>query len=438
MIKKFADTPTKRFLKLSSMSARVAGKYTGNRLKNLFADEAHRESSQSRLYNDIGEQVVQTLGEMKGAAMKVGQVASQMQHVLPPEFARQIARLQQHSPPMPYEIIARQIQCELGFLPEQLFKSFDAVPFAAASIGQVHQAVTHDGEDVVLKVQYPGVYQSCQSDLVHLKRLFSLSGLLQVEKRILDQLFIEIEESLMAELDYQREADNLAEFREFHADDPRIVIPQVYEQFSTGQVLCLSWEPGDELASLKKKGYPQEQVNQLAVTLIEAILREVLYKSRAHCDPHPGNFAFRKDGTVVIYDYGAVADINQGIIDHYIDILEAAIEQRFDCIDQMLLNLGIRNPQSEALPPELYQRWYQDFLEPVLSDNRPHKVMEQIQPAIRRNMPEFFALRGAFQPSVATLFLNRVIGGHFLNLAQMEVDVDFKPIILAHVFEEDK
>lgn len=436
MSKKFADTPSKRFLKLSAMSARVAGSYASSKLRNAFSDGTNKEQAQSQLYSEIGEQVMQTLGEMKGAAMKMGQVASQLQHVLPAEFTEQIAKLQQHSPPMPFEVIEKQVRSELSFTPSQLFASFDAQPFAAASIGQVHRATTHDGREVVLKVQYPGVYQSCRSDLVHLKRIFTLSGLFKVEKAVMDALFEQIEKQLMAELDYKKEAANLKEFAAFHQANPTVIIPQVVDEYSTERVLCLSYEPGDHIAELREVGYSQEQINTAAVNLVSAILQELLYHQRVHCDPHPGNFAFRKDGSVIIYDYGAVTDVEDLIIDQYIELATVALEQDFAAIDDLLLQLGARNPAVDKVPAALYQLWYKDFVLPALEEVRPQQILARVQPAIKKNMKDMMALRGAFQPTSTTIFINRVLGGLFLNLAQMDTDVDFKPIILSHVFEE--
>jgi len=436
MSKKFADTPSKRFFKLSAMSARVAGSYASSKIRQAFSDEDDKGQAQSLLYSEIGEQVMQTLGEMKGAAMKMGQVASQLQHVLPAEFTEQIAKLQQHSPPMPFAVIEKQIQNELGFLPAQLFAHFDVQPFAAASIGQVHKATTHDGREVVLKVQYPGVYQSCRSDLVHLKRIFTLSGLFKVDKSVMDALFAQIEAQLMDELDYKKEAHNLQEFGEFHSDNAKVIIPQVIDEFSTERVLCLSYEPGEHIADLRSAGYSQEQINTAAVNLVSAILQELLYHLRVHCDPHPGNFAFRKDGSVIIYDYGAVTNVEDLVIDQYIELATAALNQEFEAIDGLLLKLGVRNPVAAEVSPQLYQKWYKEFIQPALDEVRPKQILAKVQPAIKNNMKEMMALRGAFQPTTTTIFINRVLGGLFLNLAQMDTDVDFKPIILSHVFEE--
>lgn len=436
MAKKFASTPTKRFLKLTGMTARVAGKYTATKLKNSLGAGDREEESLAQMYAEIGEQVLQTLGEMKGAAMKAGQMVSQMRHLFPPEFADKIAQLQKNSEPMPYELIAAQVQAELGFAPDKLFKSFDRKPFAAASIGQVHHAVTHDGHDVIVKVQYPGVKQSCQSDLVHLKRMFTLSGILRIDKAALDEIFTSVEQTLMAELDYEAEARNLKEFREFHRDDPWLVIPQVYEQYSSECVLTLSCEMGDSIAELRRKAYTQEQINRLAVVLVKAVLREILFRQKAHCDPHPGNFAFTPEGKVIIYDYGAVADIPPYVIDHYIDVIYACMDGQFDRVDAMLLELGVRNPAEAAIPAETYRAWYNDFIVPVMQEQDAGKAIAKIQAAITAHMDEFFRLRGVFLPSVDTLYLNRIITGHFLNLVQMGVDVDLKPVVYEHLFDD--
>lgn len=436
MADKFANTPTKRFLKLTGMGAKVAGKYAKTRLTSSFSSDEKKQQAYSAMYGEMGQQVLQTLGEMKGAAMKAGQIASQMKHFFPPEFADEIAKLQQHSQPMAYELIASQIQAELGFRPEKLFKSFEKKPFAAASIGQVHKAVMHDGRTVVIKVQYPGVYDSCRSDLIQLKRLFSLSGLLKVDKQALDEVFSEIETKLLEELDYQTEAENLREFRAFHAGFPEIVIPEVIDQFTSERVLSLSYEPGDGIDELNRKGYSTEMKNRLAVTLVEAMLREVLEHQRVHADPHPGNFAFRPDGSVIIYDYGCVADMQDVVIDHYIDMAEACLNGQFERIDRMMLELGVRNPEEAAVAPEQYRAWYEDLVLPALEEDNAGRAITRIQAGVKKHMESFMAMRGVFQPCAATIYLNRVIGGHFLNLAQMDVNVDLKPVFRRHVFGE--
>ena len=158
--------------------------------------------------------------------MKVGQIASQMQDILPREISDQLKVLQNASAPMPFHVIRRQLEKELGDTDRQLFP-LRRNPFAAASIGQVHHATTHEGEEVVVKVQYPAVKESIDSDMKHLRRILRLGSLLKVDEAALDAVFQEIRNQLHEELDYRQEAANLDSFRP-PPDQPWLVIPQVF------------------------------------------------------------------------------------------------------------------------------------------------------------------------------------------------------------------
>jgi predicted unusual protein kinase regulating ubiquinone biosynthesis (AarF/ABC1/UbiB family) len=436
MAKKFANTPSKRLLKMAGMGMRVAGKVGGHKIRETVSGNVDA-NKRSELYGEIGDEVLRTLGEMKGAAMKVGQIASQLRHIFPEEISERLAELQKNSPPMPYQQIEKQLQQELGFLPHQLFKKFDTTPFAAASIGQVHRALTHDDLEVVVKVQYPGVAESCHSDLLQLKRVFSLSGLVKVDKKALDEVFFEIEQNLLSELDYEQEAKNLNAFAEFHRDEKNIVIPKVLEDFSSKAVLTLAYEAGDSLSELQSKKYSQQQVNELAQTLVTAIIKEVLFFDAAHADPHPGNFAFRKNGQVVIYDYGSVASMKEVVIDRYIDLAEACLQDRFEDIDALLIDLGVRDEAKAALDAEVYMRWFEVFFKPLLEETYFDKLLGQLKERVGEHMDEFMAVRERFKPCADTIFLNRVLGGHLLNLAQMQADFDIKPLVLEQLFEPE-
>jgi predicted unusual protein kinase regulating ubiquinone biosynthesis (AarF/ABC1/UbiB family) len=435
MPKKFPDTPTKRFMKIAGMGVRVAGKVGSQKIKEGFSGKA-TDDSRSQLYSAIGDDVLATLGEMKGAAMKVGQIASQLRHLFPDEISEKLAQLQKNSPPMPLKVIRKQFQNELGFLPEQLFASFDEKPFAAASIGQVHRAVTRAGEQVIVKVQYPGVAKSCRSDLQHLKRIFSFSGLLNVDKVALDEVFDEVERNLMCELDYLQESENLTTFADFHRHNSHIVIPKVFPDFSSAAVLTLAFEPGDSIDELQHKNYSQEAINAVAKTLIAAIAKEIIELGRAHADPHPGNFAFRPNGQVVVYDYGAVAAIKDTVIDQYIDIVETALADDFDLLDAKFIQLGLRDARMPAVDAAIYKRWHEKFTMLVATEPHFDTLMAQVKVAVEDEMPLILELRQHFKPCADTIFINRIASGHLLNLAQMGANFDIKPLILSQLFEE--
>ncbi len=179
---KNASSPGKRFMKLAGMTASIATKTVSNSIRNLTADEEQKLAAKTKLFQDIGLQIADTLGEMKGAVMKVGQIASQYKDIFPPEVAKAISKLQRQAPAMPFAAIQQQVERELGKPLNVAFKSFEQEPFAAASIGQVHKAVLPSGEQVVVKVQYPGVDEACESDLKQVRLALRLMGVLKIDK----------------------------------------------------------------------------------------------------------------------------------------------------------------------------------------------------------------------------------------------------------------
>lgn len=209
---KNASTPGRRFMKLAGMTASIASKTVSNKIRNFNADEDQKNEARSKLFQDIGIQIADTLGEMKGAVMKVGQIASQYKDIFPPEVAKAIAKLQRQAPAMPFAQIKLQVEKELGKPLDQIFKHFDEQPFAAASIGQVHKATLPNGKEVVVKVQYPGVDEACESDLKQVRLALRLMGVLKVDRKLQDRIFQEIQDSLHEELNYEIEAQNLQVF----------------------------------------------------------------------------------------------------------------------------------------------------------------------------------------------------------------------------------
>ncbi|MGO2387099.1 MAG: AarF/UbiB family protein, partial [Psychrobacter sp.] len=177
-----AKSSGKRFMKLAGMTASIAGKAAKNSFKHLSSDEEKRLQARSDLMQDVGVQIAETLGEMKGAVMKVGQIASQYKDVFPPEVASALEKLQKDAPPMPYAQIRAQVERELKAPILELFSEFEETPFAAASIGQVHKATLPSGQKVVVKVQYPDVDENCDSDLKQVRMALKIAGVLNMSK----------------------------------------------------------------------------------------------------------------------------------------------------------------------------------------------------------------------------------------------------------------
>ncbi|WP_435337170.1 ABC1 kinase family protein [Acinetobacter sp. LH3_13] len=424
---KTARTPGRRFMKLASMTASIATKTVTNSLKNITADEEQKNAARSQLFQDIGIQIADTLGEMKGAVMKVGQIASQYKDIFPPEVAKAISKLQRQAPAMPFTEIKAQVEKELGKPLDKIFKHFDETPFAAASIGQVHKAILPNGEQVVVKVQYPGVDEACESDLKQVRLALRLMGVLKIDRKLQDRLFQEIQESLDNELNYQIEAQNLEVARTFHAAlDDKIIIPQVFKDYSSRHILTLSLEQGESIETAST--WPQGTRNTLGRRLLRAMGQEIFYLKRFHCDPHPGNFAFRQDGSVVIYDYGGVKTLSNDAVHHFRQLIHAAraqdiaeIEQHLDAL-QAISALG-------KFPEDLYLQWLEVLMRPLTThydfaeNSAHHDGVELVKSSLK--------YWDVFKPSPDTLMVNRTVSGHYWNLIHLKVHDN-----LNDVFEE--
>lgn len=424
---KSARTPSRRFMKLASMTASIATKTVSNSIKNLTADEEQKNAARSQLFQDIGIQIADTLGEMKGAVMKVGQIASQYKDIFPPEVAKAISKLQRQAPAMPFAEIKAQVEKELGKPLDKIFKHFDETPFAAASIGQVHKAILPNGEQVVVKVQYPGVDEACESDLKQVRLALRLMGVLKIDRKLQDRLFQEIQESLDNELNYQIEAQNLEVARTFHAAlDDKIIIPQVFKDYSSRHILTLSLEQGESIETAST--WSQRTRNTLGRRLLRAMGQEIFYLKRFHCDPHPGNFAFREDGSVIIYDYGGVKTLSSDVVYHFKQLIHAAraqdiaeIEQHLDAL-QAISALG-------KFPEDLYLQWLEVLMRPLTThydfaeNSAHHDGVELVKSSLK--------YWDVFKPSPDTLMVNRTISGHYWNLIHLKVHDN-----LNNVFEE--
>ncbi|WP_038344844.1 ABC1 kinase family protein [Acinetobacter sp. A47] len=415
---KHASSPSKRFLKLAGMTASIASKSVANSIRNLTADEEQKNAARSQLFQDIGLQIADTLGEMKGAVMKVGQIASQYKDIFPPEVAKAIAKLQRQAPAMPFAAIQQQVEKELGKPLKQIFSSFETEPFAAASIGQVHRAVLPNGQAVVVKVQYPGVDQACESDLKQVRLALRLMGVLKIDKKLQDQLFQEIQDSLSAELNYEIEAQNLEVFKTFHEKlDPQVIIPTVYKDYSSRRVLTLSLEQGESIETAST--WPVETRNQIGRRLIRALGQEMFFLRRFHCDPHPGNFAFRTDGSVIIYDYGSVKTLAPEVVQHFKALVNAARQHDIAQLEDLLMQLH-SIAEKHKFPAELYNQWIEILLRPLTThydfaeNSSHHDGMLLVKKSLK--------YWDVFKPSPDTLMVNRTISGHYWNLIHLKVN----------------
>ena len=293
----------RRSLDMARMGRRVGTRYAAGTARQVFASAKRREEIRSERQLQTTAEVVETLGSMKGVFMKLGQMASYLDAGIDPQVRQSLATLQANAPPMSAELAASVINEQLGDTPDRVFDEWDPVPLAAASIGQVHRAITRDGHAVAVKVQYPGVDEAMRSDLDN------SAVLLQVTRMAFPSLDAgplvnEMRSRIAEELDYRLEARNQAAFASMFAGHPFVHIPTVYPEWCRQRVLTTELVVGadyDEAAT-----WPESERNLAG----EAIFRFVfgcLYRRRVfNGDPHPGNYVFHEGGRVTFLDFGLV------------------------------------------------------------------------------------------------------------------------------------
>lgn len=426
---------SKRFMKLAGMTASIAGKAAKNSFKNLSSDETKRAEARSQMLQDVGIQIAETLGEMKGAVMKVGQIASQYKEVFPPEVAAALEKLQNNAPAMPYAVIKSQVETELGMPIEEAFQQFEPQPFAAASIGQVHKAILNSGQPVVVKVQYPDVDKNCDSDLKQVRMALKMTGVLSMSRELQEQIFAEIRDSLKDELNYVKEAQNLAIFGAFHADDSGLIIPKVIKSHSTRRILTLTEELGQPLSVAAT--WDNEIKQKIAERLFHFSAGQLFELYRLHCDPHPGNFAFREDGSVIAYDFGGIRTYSDAEIQLFRRFAKHALRGDVTALEQDLVTLGIRREDEVLVPGSFYQDWLAVGLAPLSiaphhtgpfdfgNSSVHHEVISQAKQGLK-----YFK---QFQPSAATMMVDRTVSGQYWNLVNLGVKIDLSPLVKHYI-----
>src|SRR5438034_4611368 len=285
------------------LAVRGGARYAASAPRLFAAAGEQRQLLREDLALHTAEDVADTLGTMKGVLMKIGQMASYVDDGLSPAVRRTLSRLQDSVPPMSGELAAGVVREELGLPPERAFARWDPVPIAAASIGQVHRAVTLDGRAVAVKVQYPGIAETIAADLRNvalLRRMLRITAPAQD----VDALLTELRDRVMEELDYRREAANQRLLAAYYDGHPTIHVPGIISELSTRRMVTSELSGGARFAELAS--WPQHERDLAAETIYRFVFRS-LYEVRAfNGDPHPGNYLFHRGGRVTFLDFGLV------------------------------------------------------------------------------------------------------------------------------------
>jgi predicted unusual protein kinase regulating ubiquinone biosynthesis (AarF/ABC1/UbiB family) len=285
------------------LAVRGGLRYVGSAPRLFIAAGENREKLRNDLAMRTADDVTATLGTMKGVMVKLGQMASYVDDGLAPSVRRTLSRLQDSVPPMSPELAAGVIDEELGRPPDRLFARWDPEPIAAASIGQVHRAITHGGLAVAVKVQYPGIAEMMAADLDNVSLLRRMLRVTAPSQDV-DGLIAELRERVLEELDYRREAANQQTLHEYYAGHPTISVPAIVPDLSARRVVTSELVTGARFADVV--GWPQHERDLAGETLYRFVFRSLYEVHAFNGDPHPGNYLFHGDGKITFLDFGMV------------------------------------------------------------------------------------------------------------------------------------
>ena len=338
----------RRSAKLGSVLGAQGARYAGTKAANVARTESSGQRRLEQRHAETAMKMVAALGQMKGAAMKLGQFASFIDTEFIPEdyreiYQEQLAKLRTAAPPMPWEKVVKVLESEYDGEPlEELFAKFEREAFAAASIGQVHRAELLDGRRVAVKIQYPGIAEVLDADLRNAGTVVRLAKALAPgldAKAIAD----EIRERVLEELDYEYEAQNQRSFARAYRDHPFIYVPDVLSRLSRRRVLVTEYVEGMQFEQVKQ--LPAEQRSRFGEIVFRGSFGSIYHLQHFNADPHPGNFILMDDGRVAFLDFGMTKRLDLEQITLEQRAIDAIVRDDPEELRSSLHDLGfVKNP----------------------------------------------------------------------------------------------
>ncbi|MEM6580616.1 MAG: AarF/ABC1/UbiB kinase family protein [Pseudomonadota bacterium] len=417
-----------RLARVARMAGGVAGGMLAEGTRQLRSGKRIR-ARDMLLTPANARRVADQLATMRGAAMKVGQILSMdTGDVLPKELADILARLRSDARYMPVKQLRKVMEEAYGPDWEELFYTFDMKPLAAASIGQVHRTVSPDGEDIVLKVQYPGVASSIDVDVDQIAKLLSISGLLPATLN-LDPLLEDAKRQLHDEADYFKEAQFLQAFGDLLRDDERFLVPDVLPDLTRKNVLAMTYVGGDPIESILSLS--QEERDHVMTALVELMFMELFELKMVQTDPNFANYQYLSDsGQIVLLDFGATRKFKVGFVNNYRRLLKAAIANDEKRLVAAANRIGYAMGDDDTEYRERILELFLLGLEPVRSEG----VYDFARSDMAKNMSQLAEEITRFSdfwqaPHSEVVYFHRKLGGMFMLASRLKARVDVHGLV---------
>jgi predicted unusual protein kinase regulating ubiquinone biosynthesis (AarF/ABC1/UbiB family) len=407
------------------LAARGGVRYAASAPRLFAAAGEQRQRLREDLAFQTAEDVAGTLGAMKGVMMKIGQMASYVDDGLSPAVRHTLARLQDSVPPMSPQLAAAVVEKELGAPPERAFARWDPQPIAAASIGQVHRAVTLDGRAVAVKVQYPGIAETIAADL---RNVALLRRMLRIAAPAQDTgaLLTELRDRIGEELDYRAEAASQRLMAAYYDGHPTIHIPQIIDGLSTRRVITSELSGGARFAELAS--WPRHERDLAAETIYRFVFRSLYHVRAFNGDPHPGNYLFHRGGKVTFLDFGLVRHFTPAELQPLMEMARTiCVEHDPEAFRASLENAGFLRPGAPLSTQAIVEHlavFYDTIREPG-----PLTITSDYASSV---VHRFFDLRSPVAGYIAIprpyVLLQRINLGLFAVLGELSATADWRAI----------
>lgn len=410
-----------RTSRLARVGARRAVAFVPHTARRLTAaDQAAREELDRQFVIRSAEDVARELGNMKGAVMKAGQLVSFIVEALPLEAQQALATLQSEAPPMAPSLAEAVVTEELGRHPTRLFRHWEPVPAAAASIGQVHRAQLFDGRQVAVKVQYPGVGDAIGADLANVEVLYALFSAFALKSLDVAAMVQELRVRMIEELDYVREAANQRLFGQLFAGHPFIKVPAVIDELCTSRVLVTEWVDGMSWADFEATA--DAPTRQRAAEVLFRWAQQCVYRHKIfNGDPHPGNYRFEADGNVTFLDFGLVKRWTDAEVATLWPVIDPLLDADPAGTVSQMVTAGFLAADHGLAPEQVYayvSAPYRPYLVEEFTFNRRY---------VADTLGAIIDVKGPYQPIIEKLnlpasfvILDRVVWGMSALLGKLE------------------
>ncbi len=365
----FPSSRIERSARMARTGLRVGTNYALHHLKSRFNGNGAGESARKELHTTNARYLYDELSKLRGTALKLAQTLSLDHGLLPEEFVDVMSQAQYRVPPISRALVRQIIKDELGGYPEEVFAEFRSDATAAASIGQVHEAVLRDGREVMVKIQYPNVRVSIGSDLSMAKLVFRQI----VRSDRTEDYFREVYDKMMEETDYRHEGEQIARFHECYGGD-RFAIPEYLPEYSTASVLTMTRISGEHIGDFLARDPGQEERNLYGQLLWDFFHAQINDTRTLHADAHPGNYMLCRDGRLGVLDFGCIKECPADFFQDYVSLLPLHLDGDRDVLWKLYSRLGLvdegsGDPEYEATFFELCKTFGDLVISPYQGDS---------------------------------------------------------------------